>query len=222
MKNLLPLGFSIILLSGCAGGTIGGLFPAPKILDGDLDDLKYTAPDKSFSITAPVTRKGSELLYTEIKENSKDSLDQHSEYVGFKPPYNDHFYSAEVVSFKNISEVDSQGAELIIKNTVARVIDDSVKRWGSEVVALGEDNLNCSNSGSYTYSVYKHAINNETIDFDKYFLISQGYQNNKFAVIISELNYRKGEQSPVLEKIEAMDYTKHNDFVCSLSFNSSL
>lgn len=44
-----------LFLSSCAGtgGTIGGLFPAPKILKGKVESVLYYAPDNVFSVRLP-------------------------------------------------------------------------------------------------------------------------------------------------------------------------
>lgn len=212
----------VALLSGCAGGTLGGLFPAPKVLDGSLDGLRYTSPDESFAITAPVTTARSEWLYTEVQETSQDSKDQKSQFVGFKPPYNSHFYSAEVVSFKNTPELEQSGAELIVQDNIARVIESTGKRWGTEVKELAQSKLVCPN-GNFTYSAFKQEIKNESLNFYKYLVISQGYEGNKFAMVTSELNYRDDVEEAFLDdfskKLVDMGYSKHNDFVCSVSLN---
>lgn len=59
-----------LTLAGCAstGGDIGGLFPAPKFLKGDITDSVYTAKDKSFSVAVPHKQGSYEYTYLHIKE----------------------------------------------------------------------------------------------------------------------------------------------------------
>ncbi|MBV36964.1 MAG: hypothetical protein CMP47_16165 [Rickettsiales bacterium] len=222
MKKAVFLITIIVLLTGCAGGTLGGLFPAPKILDGSLDDLRYTSPDKSFAVTAPVTTARSEWLYTEVKEKFQDSEDQKSQFVGFKPPYNSHFYSVEVVSFKGSKQLEKNSAELIAQNNISRITNGTNKRWGTEVVELAKSKLVCPN-GNFTYTVLKQDINNESLKFYKYLVISQGYEGNKFALITSELNYEQDVEGSFIDeftkRLVDLGYSKHNDFVCSVSLN---
>ncbi len=74
----------VMLVSvGCSttGGTIGGLFPAPKFLKGDIKNNTYTAQDKSFSVAVPHKDTSYEYKYMHVKE-------QYSEfeaYVSFGP-----------------------------------------------------------------------------------------------------------------------------------------
>src|SRR5262245_62348801 len=59
-----------LLAAGCStsGGTVLGLFPAPKVLDGSIDDSVYTAEDGSFSVRVPHDEDSSEYTYMQVKE----------------------------------------------------------------------------------------------------------------------------------------------------------
>ena len=77
--------FATALLIGCettsTGGTIGGLFPAPKFLKGELESDIYTAQDKSFSVRIPHRIGSYEYKYMQVKEQYSD----HGTYVSFGP-----------------------------------------------------------------------------------------------------------------------------------------
>lgn len=144
-----------ILLTACAGGTIGGLLPAPKILDGKLDGRKYTSPDAQLTVVAPASEERGEWNYTIVKEHSEQHADQNSRFVGFKTPYDNHFYSVEVVKFQSNRKLNEETFSLIKNNNLSRVISSTEKRWGSKVEKLVESDLNCENKKSYSYSIYK-------------------------------------------------------------------
>lgn len=71
------------VLVGCSttGGTIGGLFPAPKFLKGEIKNNTYTAQDKSFSVAVPHKDGSYEYTYMQVKEQ----YSEHGAYVSFGP-----------------------------------------------------------------------------------------------------------------------------------------
>ncbi len=203
----------LIILTGCAGGTIGGLLPAPKILNGKLNNLTYTSPDSIFSVTAPVTEERGEWTYTEVNENHESSKDQSSWFVGFKTPYDSHYYTAEVFKFtKNLNQEHSL---LIGSDNIRRVTQTTEQRWKSKVKVLTNNTVECGMS-SYTYIVLQQHVTSHEPNFDKYFLISQIFKGNYFIIVMSELNYDlRGTKAPI-EEIKNMNIKKHNKFVCSV------
>lgn len=72
-----------ILMAGCqsTGGIIGGLFPAPKFLDGEINNNIYTSKDKMFSIQVPHIQDSYEYKYMEIKEQYSNL----GAYISFGP-----------------------------------------------------------------------------------------------------------------------------------------
>lgn len=77
--------FTTALLVGCettsTGGTIGGLFPAPKFLKGKIENGIYIAQDKSFSVSIPHSIGSYEYTHMQVKEQYSD----HGTYVSFGP-----------------------------------------------------------------------------------------------------------------------------------------
>jgi hypothetical protein len=51
----IALALALSFVAGCrgTGGTVGGLFPAPKFLDGTVNNGIYLAPEKAFSVRLP-------------------------------------------------------------------------------------------------------------------------------------------------------------------------
>ncbi len=71
-QYLIILLFSIAV-SACAGGTVGGLFPAPKILSGDVEGDFYTSKYEAFRVQLPHPPSKSsndsyEWKYTKVTE----------------------------------------------------------------------------------------------------------------------------------------------------------
>ncbi len=219
MKKTFLIGSLSILVTACGGGTIGGLFPAPKILDGSLDGTRYTSPDKVLSVTAPVSTKASAWLYTSVKEHSQKSDDQSSRFVGFKPPYDSHFYSVEVVDYANKSPLSEEQFQLVVDNTIKRVINSSEERWKTESQELTDSELLCADGSKMTYTVYKQPITSQSQEFVKYYLLSLTHKENAVAVITSELNYEKSYSNTYEADLTSVNYAKHNEMACSLEVN---
>ncbi|WNJ97560.1 hypothetical protein RND59_20405 [Vibrio ruber] len=216
---------SIILLSAlitaCSGGTIGGLLPAPKILHGKLDGLTYTSPQGDLKITAPVTEDHGEWTYTQIKEHSENTPDQRDTFVGFKTPYDSHFYFAEVVNYKHLPPLTDKQFVRFKNENLKRMINTTEERWGSKVKQLNETSIHCANNQSFTYTILKQNITSYELNFVKYYLVSQSYQGNSVAIVTSELNFdlRNTRPNEAEADIKNAKYTKHQTFTCSLEYN---
>jgi len=215
---------SIVLLStlitACAGGTIGGLLPAPKILDGKLEGLMYTSPQGELRIQAPAKEDRGEWTYTEVKEHSEDHPDQKSTFVGFKTPYDNHFYTAEVVSYKNDGTLNNQQFLLVKNNNLQRVAKLTEERWKSKIELLNEITLSCENNKRFTYSIFKQTVTSYEPNFEKYFLISQSYKGNSIAIVTSELNFDLRHTNIPEAEIKSGQYIKHQEFTCSLKYGA--
>jgi len=72
-----------LVLAGCetTGGTIGGLFPSPKFLKGEIKNGTYTAQDKSFSVAIPHKEGTEEYRHMQVKEQGNEF----GAYVSFGP-----------------------------------------------------------------------------------------------------------------------------------------
>lgn len=64
---------AISSISGCSGGIIGNLIPAPKILEGDITDSRYESPQKNFSVLTPFPEGSADFTYMSAKERSHGS-----------------------------------------------------------------------------------------------------------------------------------------------------
>lgn len=95
---LIPLTLTVVLalfFSGCqtTGGTSNGQLPAPKILEGKIEDNVYYAPDGSFTVRVPHDQGTYEYKYMAVKEQ-KDDL---GPYVSFGPAaYDQSIYRIKI------------------------------------------------------------------------------------------------------------------------------
>lgn len=82
LKKFIIVFISIIVV-GCSstGGTIGGLFPAPKILDGKIENDTYFSKNGHFSVSVPHKDGTYEFTYLQIKEQYNEL----GAYVSFGP-----------------------------------------------------------------------------------------------------------------------------------------
>ena len=79
----LSLAVLLLLPAACSstGGTWLGLVPAPKFLDGDIEDGVYTAEGGAFSVEVPYEEGSSDFRYMAVKEQ-RNGLEW---YVSFGP-----------------------------------------------------------------------------------------------------------------------------------------
>lgn len=213
MKKFMTAGVMAIILTGCAGGTIGGLFPAPKIISGDMQGLQYTAPNGLFSVMAPVDEERGEWLYTEVHENDETHEDWSSRFVGFKTPYDYHYYTVEVVKFNQ--ELTEEKREEIAADNITRVLETTANSLDAPANLLIESHLQCD-SKRYSYNVIEQKVTSHKPSFNKYYLVSQSFVGDAFLMVISELNFTLRGAAAPLDQIKGMGFERHNDFVCSV------
>ncbi|MFC3023706.1 hypothetical protein ACFODT_07705 [Vibrio zhugei] len=222
MKKNITIAVLSTVLTACAGGSIGGLLPAPKRVDGQLDGRVYTSPGQVFSVVAPASEDKGEWRYTQVNEHAEQHPDQRSQFVSFKTPYDHHFYSVEVVQLLNDSPLNDDTFALVKNHNLSRIISSTETRWGSKVETLADSKLTCKNKQSYSYSIYKQHITSYTPNFDKYFLISQSYQGNTIVVVTSELNFDLRDTPPDEANIKNRMYGKHNRLACSVKLGAEM
>jgi hypothetical protein len=84
-----------ILVVGCSstGGTIGGLFPAPKILDGKIENDVYFSKNNDFTVSIPHKDGTYEFTYLQIKEQYNEL----GTYISFGPAaFDQSIYRLEI------------------------------------------------------------------------------------------------------------------------------
>lgn len=131
-----------LVLAGCetTGGTIGGLFPSPKFLKGEIKNGTYTAQDKSFSVAVPHKEGTEEYRHMQVKEQGNEF----GAYVSFGPSALDQsIYRVEIarrvvagsekVKFEEIAPKIVEGFKAQLKNGY----DSELKEQASRQESLG-------------------------------------------------------------------------------------
>jgi hypothetical protein len=113
---------SIIIMSvvifGCSstGGTIGGLFPAPKFLDGKIQNDIYISKNNDFTISIPHKDGTYEFTYLQIKEQYNEL----GAYISFGPAAMDQsIYRLEIgkkLSPESQQVEFSSAVDLVVSN----------------------------------------------------------------------------------------------------------
>ena len=135
-----------VLLVGCettsTGGTIGGLFPAPKFLKGEIENDIYIAQDKSFSVRIPHSIGSYEYTHMQVKEQYSD----HGTYVSFGPSAFDRgIYHIQIYSIEIVKQVMLDVQSVRFDVAAAKALEDYkaqlLKVYGTmpkEVLSLQE------------------------------------------------------------------------------------
>lgn len=203
-----------LLIVGCAGGTVGGLFPAPKILKGKLNGTRYTSPNSEFSVTAPVSEKGSEWLYTEVRETDNTYNGVKGTEVQFKTPYDSNFYSTVVYSYPQDRKADSP------KIFFPQLVESSTKRFSEfgaepEIVISKELEL-AGRRGLYGAIRMNFVAQGRKID--KAYAMYSFCENQKCAVVVAELNSIDGIRE-IPPELFTGSWPRFNDFAKSLELS---
>jgi hypothetical protein len=115
-----------LTLAGCSttGGTVGGLFPAPKFLKGTIENDTYRSPDGLFQVGCPQPKDSYEYKYMAVKE----LYGAKGDYVSFGPAaYDISIYRVNVtgrtddrgvaVSFEQVAELGVQAFSATLEKT---------------------------------------------------------------------------------------------------------
>jgi hypothetical protein len=144
--GLLALG-----IAGCAssGGTLGGLVPLPKALQGSIVDNVYVAKDGAFRVMSPHEKGSNEYTYMAVKEKYSPMGD----YVSFGPAAFDQ--SIYRVNFTGTA--DAQGISMPFETAAEKVIasfrSELEKGYGTELIEKEKvaSTVNGRNAFSWTY-----------------------------------------------------------------------
>jgi hypothetical protein len=121
-----------LMVAACAstGGTIGGLVPAPKILQGSIDNNVYTAKDKRFTVSVPHAQGSYEYTYMQVKEQYGPVED----YVSFGPAaINQSIYRIDLVTpppGRSLPDLDT-----VAPRAIANVEQQAQAVYGSAATA---------------------------------------------------------------------------------------
>jgi hypothetical protein len=145
------LGLFVLGVAGCAstGGTLGGLVPLPKALQGSIVDNVYVAKDGAFRVMSPHEKGSNEYTYMAVKEKYSPMGD----YVSFGPAAFDQ--SIYRVNFTGTA--DAQGVAMPFETAAERVVSsfrgELEKGYGTELIEKekGATKANGRNALSWTY-----------------------------------------------------------------------
>lgn len=141
----------VLGVAGCSssGGTLGGLIPLPKNLQGSIVNNIYVAQDGTFRVMSPHEKGSNEYTYMAVKEKYSPMGD----YVSFGPAAFDQ--SIYRVNFTGTA--DAQGVAMPFETAAEKVIS-SVRGvleqgYGTEMIEKekGSTTVNGRNALSWTY-----------------------------------------------------------------------
>ena len=155
IRKLLAVIFSLTLIVSCSttGGTIGGLFPAPKFTKGTIVNDRYTSKDGDFFVAIPHKDGTYEYTYMQIKE-------QYSElgaYISFGPAALDQsIYRLEIGK-----KLSPESQDLAFEDTVNLVIDNYSKQleigYKSKPTLISKNKLTINGIDSYSILLTQNA-----------------------------------------------------------------
>ncbi len=120
MRGFKIFGVVALVLSmlGCTttGGTIGGLFPAPKFTKGTIENDIYTSKDNSFSVAIPHKDGTYEYTYMQIKEQ----YNEYGAYISFGPAAIDQsIYRLEIGK-----KLSPESKKVVFENAVDAIVSN--------------------------------------------------------------------------------------------------
>ena len=141
----------LALVSGCmsTGGTLGGLFPMPKVLKGSIVNNVYLAKDAAFRVASPQDAGSYEYKYMAVKETYDAGL----AYVSFGPAaFDQSIYRVNVTGTINETGV-AQPFETVAVQATAAFRAELEKSLGTplEETDKGTSVVNGRNALSWTY-----------------------------------------------------------------------
>ncbi len=198
MRIFLAL-FITFSLVGCAGGTIGGLLPAPKILKGAVENNVYTASDQSFKVALPY-KDPYEWQYAQVKEE-RDNDDV--TWVIFGPAaFDKNLYHVVLVKHAVTESLEKQTA-ITYENQVGR----RTKLQGSPYTKIADLRFNYKGRIS-SYGVFEN---------EKQFLILVTLDlGDKFAAFdVDAPKFENLDQDKMRSAISNRTWERFNNFVLS-------
>lgn len=194
--------FSITCLAGCTGGTIGGLFPAPKLLQGSIDGDYYISRDGIFKVQLPhpPSMSGSESYewsYTKVNEiyQLNESGDRAVLGAVFGPAAFDlNLYHAVLVQAE-MQEPKSQ----YVKDVFSRKVGEREGYLGD--VHYEEFILN---GNRVYYSVYQGS--------SQYLVLSLTDAGKSFYAVEADINFNS-QNIPSLSTLKSRSWEKFNSML---------
>jgi len=148
-------------LLGCSttGGSIGGLFPAPKFLKGKIEGNMYVSKDNDFEIQIPHIDGSDEFLYMQVKEQYNNS----GAYISFGPAALDKsIYRVEIGKKLSPESKDVNFAEAT-NALVANYIKQLEKGYNAAVSLSKKEKTTINGVPSY-FILLEQSAQGETLD----------------------------------------------------------
>lgn len=133
----LQFGLLLCALAACAstGGTIGGLVPAPKILQGSIDNNVYTSKGGTFTVAVPHPQGSDEYRYMHVKEQYRDN----ETYLSFGPSAVDQsVYRVDLLMRMTPGSMDPS-LDQTAPQLLANVEQQAQKAYGGDVTVTSSD-----------------------------------------------------------------------------------
>ena len=154
ISNIIFILIILLPLAGYAdndhtGGTIGGLIPAPKVIEGQIENGIYTSPENEFSIDVPNWNEKSEYRYMQIKEQFSNA----GQYLSFGPAaQNRNIYRIEFTR-----KLSKESYDIELESVKDQIFDSYIAQienaYGSKTKLISErrGTYNSKNSFSRVY-----------------------------------------------------------------------
>ena len=206
-----------IFVSACSGGTIGGLVPAPKILDGSIDGDFYISKYNAFRVQLPHPPSKSsedsyEWKYTEVHEIDEVGPDGSKRVVGavFGPSAFDHNQYHAVLIRNQMKNPKEDFAKSVFANKVkfANNILKSDKSKGGEFKQRHSEIFNLNGRTVY-YVVYESP--------SQYLVLSLTDNGNSFFAIEANVMYSSTGRKKSLSELTSRSWDKFNAMLKSFT-----
>ncbi|MCU7846103.1 MAG: hypothetical protein KZQ93_19890 [Candidatus Thiodiazotropha sp. (ex Monitilora ramsayi)] len=156
-----------IVIAGCqsTGGIIGGLIPAPKFLDGEIENNIYTSKDKMFSVRIPHIQDSYEYKYMEVKEQYSDL----GVYISFGPAAFDKSIYRIETGYRLTPESKQIDVESMLPQMVGSFVTQLENGYGTNLELQSKDKtiINGNNAWHWVWKqnipAGKHISNRSTV-----------------------------------------------------------
>jgi len=206
-KNKLVVILLSTIISACAGGTVGGLFPAPKILSGDVSGDYYTSKYDAFKVQIPhppsKSQKDSyEWKYTRVEEIDQVDPTGTKAVVGavFGPgAYDQNLYHAVLIQESMKSPKDDYAKETFRKKADSRSIQLAEDHYESFML----------NGRKVYYAVYKGT--------SQYLVLSLTDNGNSFYAVEADVILTKPRFPESIDSLYTRQWEKFNSMLESFT-----
>jgi hypothetical protein len=193
-------------LGGCdsTGGTIGGLFPAPKLLKGNVTGDIYTSPDRAFQVQIPYppSKDDYQWKYAKVTEGSDGNA---TTWVIFGPAATDLAeYHAVLIKTPVLESLKNQ-VDIVLKNQ-SKIFSN---RTGESATQITYQTISI-NGNPAVYAAYENSKGYliETV-------VDNGSRFTHFEAVIPRWNPGSEYDQKLRKELIMRELGRFNDFVNS-------